>query len=567
MYVKAVRVVMVLAALAQVRAVCAETKLWTRELADGVTLTQMVESGGKSGPQFINALTIDPKKAQVRTILAQDRVMADDPIKGRETVSSMVRRTGAVAGVNGDYHNWIGDPDNLFILNGELVSEPWSRRPVFGVRADGTFVFDKLGFDARATASGGASYTIGGINRQPDGDELVIFTPRYFSTTLTKPRRVEAVIEVESGLPARAGAPIRGKVTTVSEAGNTAIPTGSVVLSGVEKSGAFVTEQLKPGTEVTITMDLKPRETRDWSDVTYAVGGCPWIVRNGRFWMDAEEEHIVPGFYDVPNPRTAVGRRADGKLVIVTVDGRQAMSVGMKLSELAAVMISLGCVEAINLDGGGSTEMAGSQGVLNCPSDGFERATATCLAVFGRTSPLPVTPEFRISPLPGRMTSGESARLGLVYASSGLPLRREMQEQAVWSTDGRVGVADLSGTFHALKAHSGLIGATIGGRTASAPVEVRPGAFSRIIAFLDSSSGQPANVQRLRVWTRDANANPLRFRKVRISVTGGSAGRTEVETNDDGVASVLITWDAGPKSDQRVEVECEGQKAAVERRE
>jgi exopolysaccharide biosynthesis protein len=86
------------------------------------------------------------------------------------------------------------------------------------------------------------------------------------------------------------------------------------------------------------------------------------------------------------HPRTAIGWRADGHLVLVTVDGRQPQkSVGMTIEELAKLMIELGCVEAMNLDGGGSTTMVIRNKIANNPSDAAgERPVSDALLVFTR---------------------------------------------------------------------------------------------------------------------------------------------------------------------------------------
>jgi Phosphodiester glycosidase len=90
------------------------------------------------------------------------------------------------------------------------------------------------------------------------------------------------------------------------------------------------------------------------------------------------------------HPRTAVGVTANNKLLLMTVDGRQpGFSEGVNLQELANLMLSHGAKDAINLDGGGSTQMvmnyygdALAAQVLNTPSDGSERSVGTNLAVF-----------------------------------------------------------------------------------------------------------------------------------------------------------------------------------------
>ena len=83
------------------------------------------------------------------------------------------------------------------------------------------------------------------------------------------------------------------------------------------------------------------------------------------------EEGFPPGsFVAARHPRTAVGRTAEGDVWLVAVDGRSPVSVGASLPELAAIMRRLGCVEAMNLDGGGSTTLAAMGLTVNRPSDG-----------------------------------------------------------------------------------------------------------------------------------------------------------------------------------------------------
>ncbi len=75
-------------------------------------------------------------------------------------------------------------------------------------------------------------------------------------------------------------------------------------------------------------------------------------------------------FTKARHPRTAIGIKANGKVILLTVDGRQENSAGMSLHELTKTMRWLGCVSAINLDGGGSTTLwVAKEGVINYPSD------------------------------------------------------------------------------------------------------------------------------------------------------------------------------------------------------
>jgi exopolysaccharide biosynthesis protein len=118
-------------------------------------------------------------------------------------------------------------------------------------------------------------------------------------------------------------------------------------------------------------------------DALQVVAGSDIILRAG------ENVAVATGkFAETQHPRTAVGIADDGKrLVMVVVDGRRKDRVGMKLTELADLMKSLGCKDAMNLDGGGSSEMAirnpetGQLEVKNSPSDYRERAVGNVLGV------------------------------------------------------------------------------------------------------------------------------------------------------------------------------------------
>ena len=122
-------------------------------------------------------------------------------------------------------------------------------------------------------------------------------------------------------------------------------------------------------------------------DVKEAVGGATVIVKDGQPVNTGDA---------TKNPRTAIGIKADNSVVIFMVDGRQApLSVGMDYPELAATMIDLGCVTALNLDGGGSstfaTQRAGDEVGTNnetagltmrcSPSDGYERTVSSSVFV------------------------------------------------------------------------------------------------------------------------------------------------------------------------------------------
>jgi hypothetical protein len=131
----------------------------------------------------------------------------------------------------------------------------------------------------------------------------------------------------------------------------------------------------------TVTIEsLAQPNADDWE----VVGGGPLLVQDG-VAVSLPHHDIALKRY----PRTVVGLDANGtKLTILVVDGRKpGVALGMNGNELAEEMIHLGCVNALNLDGGGSSIMAvrdpatGKMEILNQPTDGHERAVADVLGI------------------------------------------------------------------------------------------------------------------------------------------------------------------------------------------
>jgi exopolysaccharide biosynthesis protein len=113
------------------------------------------------------------------------------------------------------------------------------------------------------------------------------------------------------------------------------------------------------------------------------VGGGPRLVLRSAVAIGAEGFRHTP----VRHPRTAFAVTDRGTYLLVTLDGRQTASVGMRLDELATELIALGAVEAMNLDGGGSTTMVVRDAVRNSPSDGRERPVSDAILVFSDPGP------------------------------------------------------------------------------------------------------------------------------------------------------------------------------------
>jgi len=216
------------------------------------------------------------------------------------------------------------------------------------------------------------------LNSPPRGDGTSLFTPAWGATTPKIPGVVEAVLQPFP--PAVPGTDLTGVVSFTHSGGGLAIPKNGAVLLARGSQVAKLQAEATPGTPILTRLILSP----DWlaTGVTDALGGGPVIVKNRKpVWTAGED--FLPSQLAPRNPRTAVGQRADGKIILLAVDGRRrGFSVGMTNWELAQAMVRLGAVTASALDAGGSTTMAFDGKLLNRPSDpGGERSVAESLAI------------------------------------------------------------------------------------------------------------------------------------------------------------------------------------------
>jgi hypothetical protein len=323
---------------------------------------------------IIHVLLLDPRRS--RLVLAR----AMDEIVGVETTSSLAARHGAVAAVNGGYFRttgtYRGEPTGLLVMAGKVLSEPLGRRTALAISNAGgrtRLAAARLEVKAVVIVEGQKAYPVSGFNRPREENELIVFTPEFHRTTLTGPDGLEAVVE-------------GGRIAAISDgAGSRPIPGGSCVLSAGGAARQWARDHLRAGARIEIRKEIKSDPPLPFT-ADFIVGAGPQLVRDGQAAVAAEVEQFSADFSLKRHPRTAAGIRGDGIIVLVTVDGRQPKkSAGMTVQELAVLMIGLGCREAINLDGGGSTTMAINGRIVNNPSDATgERPVSDALLVFPR---------------------------------------------------------------------------------------------------------------------------------------------------------------------------------------
>jgi hypothetical protein len=391
-------------ALPRPTGIFAPSTMTSEEIAPGVA---HVELTIPSGPWLVHLVTISPtaREVELRTVKGLGHVV------GRERPSEMARHTAnaegrrLLAAVNADFFNFTppGVSEGPQVSGGRVLkSEDRNRaaradtvlrdQPVFGVAADGRPFFADAHLEGWARVGGDGALTLLRVNRAADNDSLTLYNSFMGDTTPSDSGVVELVVRTLHAA-AMAGDTAVGVIASIDTAfPGVRIPGDGMVLvlparlaSGGRGSGA------KAGSTHAASRTPAPDDTVRWSLpfsgapplVRELVGGYPMLLRDGRHVFE-NTDAILSGFSVTQHPRTAVATLADGSLLLVAVDGRSEASKGMSLTQLTDFLVSLGAVNALNLDGGGSTVMIVGDSIVNHPSDKEgERAVANALVVLG----------------------------------------------------------------------------------------------------------------------------------------------------------------------------------------
>lgn len=346
------------------------------------------------GWQTINIVQADLSDGGLDVKLLTD----GESIHKLSTVQSLAQQHDTFAAVNGDFFAWKsgqsghGSSLGIEMVDGNLLSSPaddWQMSTV-ARREDGSFLFDYLDCGITITAPDGTVVDVRHINKFDDLSAPVIYN-RFWGTTSVGSGGgiVEMVVENDT------------VQSFHYEDGPISIPENGYVVSFLSDHTPQITEHFHEGDSIALNTWYVP----DFENIKFAVGAGSLLLFNGQ---KTEIMHNISG----AQPRTAIGTNADGSVVyLVTVDGRQSLSKGVTLSELADIMLEYGIANAANLDGGGSTTMVtksfedGDQEVVNLPSEGSLRAVANGVGIVS-TAPDGVLDSFYID------TDSENVFLG-----------------------------------------------------------------------------------------------------------------------------------------------------------
>jgi hypothetical protein len=344
----------------------------TRKVAPGLTYIKIVR---RQLPLRTYVLRIDPSKA-----ITLDTTIADDALPSRRQLSRIVRNHGALAGVNGDPGEGLGNTVHPFAQDGDLLHTAGPDAEMFAISKDESTTFlgnPKLKVTV-TDVSNGRVFTLDRWNRRaPEPGEIVGFSP--LGGTLASPPSFSCSVRLVPQGPPQVAAPDgvdRDYVVDAATCSESPLDrNGGVVLSTAP--GTDEAEQLlalTPGTPMRLHWTL------GWPGVFDAVGGDPILL------LDGAAPPVCVSC--ARQPRTAIGVTATGRILLVVIDGRQPRwSRGATLGELRTILRNLGAVDALNLDGGGSSEMVVKGEVVNRPSDGRERRITNAVLILPGADP------------------------------------------------------------------------------------------------------------------------------------------------------------------------------------
>jgi hypothetical protein len=344
------------------------------------------------GPVALHVITA-PRPGDDNGLYALAPVLAHGTIAGgRDRLTQIERSLSAqatVVGINGDFPaGKAGLPAGIVIQGGVLEHTPLQLRSSIGIGSDGGLDVDRVSF-AGTWKGTGQRRPLAGVNETPGKNDVVLYTPAYGAPVPRVTGSAEAVLEP---FPAAApGTDLQAPVTVAGAGGGEQIPADGAVLQAAGASAAALTAEAPVGTPVTVRLILSP----DWAGVPSALGGGPVLVRAGKA-VFRSGENFSSDQISARNARAAVGQLADGRILLVSVDGgRPGYSVGMTSFELAQTMVRLGAVTACAVESGGAVTAAFDGTLLDRPSDaGGERAVGEGLLVeyFGVYAPPPPVP-------------------------------------------------------------------------------------------------------------------------------------------------------------------------------
>ena len=282
-------------------------------------------------------LNVNPK-------LRVEPVLASTTLSRKASITAMAKRNNSLVAVNGAFFlPQTGCPLGTMMVDKKLYTGPVFNRVAMGIFDNG-FAMDRVKLNA-TIKSGWNTIKLDNINQPRMSIAYTIaYTPDWGQLSPTTPKNgVQIVVS-------------NNNITSITKS-RVQIPKDGYVIVGP----ASVLGSLKVKEKISLDIKTLP----DWENVNHIISGGPYLVKDGKVYVDIQDQKLLA--IGGRNPRTAIGYTKDNHFIIVTADGREGSSIGLTLKELAYYMQKIGCVNAMNLDGGGSTVMYVKGYITNKP--------------------------------------------------------------------------------------------------------------------------------------------------------------------------------------------------------
>ena len=281
----------------------------------------------------------------VNSNLNIEPLTASKTLASKSKIRNIANKKNAIVAINGGYFKpQTGVPLGTLMINKKLYTGPIYDRVAIGF-FDDSYDMARVKLYAEVITNIGG-FKIDNVN-QPRmlSTHAIVYTRDWGKTTPQTPKYGSQLVIN------------KGKLVGITENSVEIPENGFVIVAPTQKL-----EPMLAAKRFKLSFKTNP----EWENVKHIISGGPYLVKNGEIFVDmtAQKLSAIGG----RNPRTAIGYTKDNHLIMLTADGREGASIGLTLVELANLMKEFGCINAMNLDGGGSTVMFINGQVVNKPA-------------------------------------------------------------------------------------------------------------------------------------------------------------------------------------------------------